>query len=273
MAAGDDAAVPQARGATDDNRGERDPADIGPLKPASSSLPILIGSGLALAALVAGIAAFAVIGLARAPLSPSAAASNSNAAAVATGGPSAEDARRDHRLTSRAWALWHDVSYNALQPIGELDRLHRRFQPAQVFQPGYEVIDSATLQSDQTRIHLAYLAALPAETICLSAEATKFACGLMGRASLSLIVSGAPLGCYPDVSIDSDKAAYLCQSRGRDVALTQLDAGFALPANQSVAFLSTLTATARIRHSGAWNGDWTILPPGGETVANRAPAP
>jgi endonuclease YncB( thermonuclease family) len=165
-------------------------------------------------------------------------------------------------LTLRAWRMWKDApdAPNFLDPTVDAPQ---SFQTTRTFQPGFEFIEGGLIQADQTKIRLGWIASLPATAICMSEQSTKFACGLMARASLSVLAAKEPLVCYPDVSLTTENPLYLCQSHGRDLSLAQIEAGFALPAFPSLSGLVKLEQTARDAHAGAWNGNWTIIPPGG----------
>jgi endonuclease YncB( thermonuclease family) len=185
-------------------------------------------------------------------------------AASADATPPREKSVPGNATISSAWRMWQDITMP--DPWAPDAYALEGFQPRRVFPAGYEIIDGATLQSEQTFIHLSGIASLPASAICLSDQTTKFACGLQARASLSILVSGEKLVCYPDVSLSAEMPKYICDSRGRDVAQAQIEAGFALPAQTGIPAMDALEAKARAAHLGAWNGDWTIIPPGAAPV-------
>jgi len=163
----------------------------------------------------------------------------------------------DRIYAGRAWQLWSDAAPAVFDPSVALPQT---FHAARPIPPGYDIIDGATLQAEDLRIRLAGIVPLPAGAICVSQDAKKFACGLMARASLSLLAKAGRLSCYPDQSLERETPLYLCQAGGRDLAQAQVEAGFALPAQPSLAAMSGLAAAARAAHAGAWNGDWVVIP-------------
>jgi endonuclease YncB( thermonuclease family) len=235
--------------------------DIGPLAPRRTR--IALPAAIVVGVIAVGIGAVMLAGGVRWLPGATRPAVQPTASDIAESKPVREATPR-RALTSRAWALWHDLAYDPLN--ADTLEAQRAFQAPRSFPPGFDIIEGATLQSEQTRIRLSYIASLAPGAICQSDLATKFACGLMARASLSILASGSKLLCYPDVSLDTETPRFICYARGRDLALAQIEAGYALPATHSVPVLEKLTEEARARRIGAWKGDWILLPPGGEAV-------
>jgi endonuclease YncB( thermonuclease family) len=206
------------------------------------------------------------------PSTPSARGPSRPLASGTAAGGQAETpvAPRAGSIPTRAFQLWKDLPFD---PFADgLDQV-RQFQPARVIPSGFDITDGATLVSEAMRIRLAGIVPLPASAICLSDQSTKIACGLMARASLANLANAGPLLCNQDVSLDTDKPLYLCRTHAGDLALAQIEAGFALPVYRSLAIMEALTAAAAARRAGGWNGGWTILTPSAAPVLPAGPAP
>ncbi|MDR3496647.1 MAG: hypothetical protein P4L82_18785 [Ancalomicrobiaceae bacterium] len=125
---------------------------------------------------------------------------------------------------------------------------------------GIDYPDGVSLKADDQRLRLTGISGIGRNGVCQAADGKRFACGLQARASLSLIIAGARVTCYHDQALPPGADGYLCSANGRDLALAQVKAGYALPARPSVEQLQETLAAAMAAHAGAWNGGWALIP-------------
>ncbi|MDR3472590.1 MAG: hypothetical protein P4M09_13025 [Devosia sp.] len=147
------------------------------------------------------------------------------------------------------------------------------FSPA-IRPKAVEYPDGVTLLAEDQRLRLTGISGIGRNGVCLAADGTKFACGLQARASLSLIISGKPVVCYRDQSLPPGADGFLCTSNGRDLAVAQVAAGFALPSRPSVQQLTEALESARTGRKGAWSGavDGNAVTISGEAVRATRPS-
>ncbi len=168
----------------------------------------------------------------------------------------AEVATRASSRFARPFALWRTVTYSLTDTTPDQPQ---PFQEAIPIVGDVQYIDGATFQTVNLLIKLSGVSTLSREAVCIGADKAKFACGLMARASLSLLFSPERPRCYPDVSLATPEPAWLCTSRGRLLSAAQIEAGYALPSQPSIESYVDLAAKARAARVGAWNGDWTVV--------------
>lgn len=156
---------------------------------------------------------------------------------------------------SRPFALWRTLTYSLTDTTPDQPQ---PFQTMRQMTGDIQYVDGGTFQTPEAVVKLSGIASLPREAVCLGADKAKFACGLMARASLSLLFSPERPRCYPDVSLATSEPAWLCTARGRLLSAAQVEAGFALPSQPSIEAYVELAAKARTARAGAWNGDWTL---------------
>lgn len=135
------------------------------------------------------------------------------------------------------------------------------FQGSIVLHPPYEVINATTFQSGETRIRLAYVDGVRRSDVCIDPNQLKFACGLMGRASLANLLRSNPVVCHRTFLPDSrESIAATCLLGDTDLAEHQIRAGMARPESTASERYVAATAEARASGAGAWTGGWTLLP-------------
>jgi endonuclease YncB( thermonuclease family) len=120
--------------------------------------------------------------------------------------------------------------------------------------------NGVSLKADDQRLRLTGISGIGRNGVCLAGDGTRFACGLQSRASLSLAIAGAKVTCYRDQALPPGTDGYLCSANGRDLALAQIMAGYALPTRPSIDRLQEALAAAMAAHAGAWNGGWALIP-------------
>lgn len=145
--------------------------------------------------------------------------------------------------------------------LAEPDTVIDGFRPPIRMTAPYDVIDSMTFRSGETRIRLAHVEGVRRGDVCFGEDGLKFACGLMGRASLANFLRANPVVCHA-VS-DPDEAAgrivAQCFVGSTDLAEHQIRAGLAQPVEAATGpYLAALQA-AREKGSGAWNGGWNLM--------------
>lgn len=165
-------------------------------------------------------------------------------------------APRSSSRFARPFALWRTVTYSLTDTTPDQPQ---PFQEAIPIVGDVQYIDGATFQTVNLLIKLSGISTLSRGAVCIGSDKTKFACGLMARASLSLLFSPERPRCYPDVSLATPEPAWLCTSRGRLLSAAQIEAGYALPSQPSIESYVDLAEKARAARVGAWNGDWTVV--------------
>lgn len=158
----------------------------------------------------------------------------------------------------RPFALWRTITYSLTDATPDQPQ---PFQGVRQMSGDLQYVDGSTFQTENTLIKLSGISSLPREAVCIGDNKAKFACGLMARASLSLLVTPERPRCYPDVSLAVADPTWLCTSRGRLLSAAQIEAGFALPSQPSIETYVDLAAKAHAARVGAWNGDWTVVTP------------
>ncbi len=127
--------------------------------------------------------------------------------------------------------------------------------------PPFDVVDATTFQSGDTRIVLTDISGLSRNAVCLDEAGLRFACGLMGRASLANFLRSNTITCVPRFEIGVSKATRsTCYLAGTDLSEFQIRAGFAMPTDRTSARYREAVAIAESERSGAWNGRWAIAP-------------
>lgn len=159
---------------------------------------------------------------------------------------------------ARPFALWRTMTYALTDAAADQPQ---PFQEAIQIVGDVQYVDGGTFQTVNLLIKLSGISSLPREAVCIGSDKAKFACGLMARASLSLLFSPERPRCYPDVSLATPEPAWLCTSRGRLLAQAQIEAGYALPSQPSIESYVELATKAHAARAGAWNGDWTVVTP------------
>lgn len=159
---------------------------------------------------------------------------------------------------SRPFALWRTMTYSLTDAAPDQPQ---PFHEAIQIVGDVQYLDGGTFQTVSALIKISGISSLPREAVCIGSDRAKFACGLMARASLSLLFSPERPRCYPDVSLATPEPAWMCTSRGRLLSMAQIEAGFALPSQPSIQSYVDLAAKARTARVGAWNGDWTVATP------------
>jgi endonuclease YncB( thermonuclease family) len=125
--------------------------------------------------------------------------------------------------------------------------------------PPYWAPDATTLVSPTGVARLAGVSGLAADTLCVDDGHLRFACGLMGRASLLNTVGVAPVACVPRRDAPGN-VTYTCTMNGTDLGAVQVSRGFARATTTSGTYAG-LEAQAKVDNAGAWNGGWTIWHP------------
>lgn len=254
---------------------DADPPDIPadrwqrtPVRPRKGSalLPVVIvvlGIGIVAAAAYATAVLFnlhpdrVITGLLhRAPVAASTSTSETSSAAAQPQSLAEVAAPRSSGRFARPFALWRTVTYSLTEAAADQPQ---PFQEAIPIVGDVQYIDGATFQTVNLLIKLSGVSTLSREAVCIGSDKAKFACGLMARASLSLLFSPERPRCYPDVSLATPEPAWLCTSRGRLLSSAQIEAGYALPSQPSIERYVDLAAKARTARAGAWNGDWTVV--------------
>ncbi|MDR3436512.1 hypothetical protein [Telmatospirillum sp.] len=209
-------------------------------------------------AIVAGVAACLAIGFAIALVVVVARLHAQQRPPTSDVAPSAEQGRAPPKPSSPASQAISRLVLPSFQVFELLDGDGQGFSPA-IRLKTVEYPDGVTLFAEDQRLRLTGISGIGRNGVCLAANGTKFACGLQARASLSLIISGNPVVCYRDQSLPPGVQGFLCTSNGRDLAIAQVAAGFALPSRPSVQQLVEAQESARAEHKGAWSGDWSLI--------------
>jgi len=131
--------------------------------------------------------------------------------------------------------------------------------PQIVLSGPYNVTDSVTLAVHGTSYRLAYAKGLKRDDVCMNAEARRFPCGLMGRASLQNLVRNNTISCTPVFYSDESVPRYMCLYGEIDLTAHQIAAGFAVPDALGLDRYGTESNDARSSAAGAWDGGWNVL--------------
>ncbi|MEZ5839262.1 MAG: hypothetical protein R3D02_02130 [Hyphomicrobiales bacterium] len=142
----------------------------------------------------------------------------------------------------------------------------QRLAPPVHLTPPYDVTDATTIVAEGGRVVLAYVTGIARDGVCIGSDGRRFACGLMGRASLQNHIRDLDVTCMP-AFYPGQEMRYRCMAAGIDLGAFQVAAGFARPDGAGISFYARYLAGAVAEAAGAWNGGWTVWDP------TRQPAP
>lgn len=125
----------------------------------------------------------------------------------------------------------------------------------------YDVVDSMTFRSGEIRVRLAHVEGVRRGDVCFGEDGLKFACGLMGRASLANFLRSNPVVCHPvsDPDEASSRIVAQCFVGATDLAQHQIRAGLARPVQAATGSYLQAEEAARAARAGAWNGGWSLM--------------
>lgn len=151
----------------------------------------------------------------------------------------------------RAWVVPEAAPLSPEAPLAG------RFESTFVAAAPIDAIDSALFDSRDERVRLGAAIPLARDALCVDDTGARFACGLMGRASLQNFVRSRVVTCRRLFRVADMKIVEAdCEAGGEDLAEHQIRAGFAFPSPSARDTHRTAFDEARRRRSGVWTGPY-----------------
>ncbi|MEJ1157968.1 thermonuclease family protein [Prosthecomicrobium sp. N25] len=167
--------------------------------------------------------------------------------------PARPDPRPAARVPASAW------STAAFDVLSEPEETDRAFLAPFTLSAPYEIVDSMTFRAGERRIRLGLAKGVRRGDVCFGADGLRFACGLMGRASLANLIRSSPVTCHPLGTAGDGTLVAQCFVNGTDIAAHQIRAGLALPEPGLGGTYQAIAEQAREAVAGAWNGGWRLM--------------
>lgn len=134
--------------------------------------------------------------------------------------------------------------------------------------PPFEAIDSALFDAGETRIRLAGILPVGRQEVCLDTEGRRFACGLMGRATLQNFLARRDVSCTPLFFPKDKRRDFIdaeCRADGIDIGEHVVRSGFAFPSSLAGKRLEVASMEAREAKIGVWRGPY-LMPDGDAAI-------
>jgi endonuclease YncB( thermonuclease family) len=206
--------------------------------------PLLIGAAVGVAALAVLVVATGV-GRRGDPVARPA----TTEAPVATR-PAAPSASVETQIAAQRLARFGDL----VEPAG--DHVTTSFEEPIRLSPPFDAIDSVVFDAEMRRFRLWGVWPVGRNEICRGDDGSRFACGLMARATLQNHIARKKLVCNRMFGPDrpGDFVEVVCIAEGVDLALHMIRTGFAFPTRLSGTAHWEALGEAVSEKRGYWNG-------------------
>lgn len=164
----------------------------------------------------------------------------------------------ERQVAAQRLAALPEVSFSATDPPAIV---LSGFDAPIRFSPPFDVIDSALFDSGDRRIRLARIVPVGRQDVCLDGDGRRFACGLMGRATLQNLLAHRSVSCvrlFLPANRRHDFIDADCDADGVNIAEHVVRSGFAFPSALTDERLEAALGEAREAQNGVWRGPYLI---------------
>lgn len=154
-----------------------------------------------------------------------------------------------------------DISLLSRQALAGRVTFRRRI----ILEPPFQPVEARIFRTETEVVRLGGIDGPAAEAVCEDDSKALWACGLQARAALNNLIRLDNVQCEPFVFEGSDEAAAAgpaaskCFSRGLNVAVELVRAGFARPAGLPDRAMAAAEGEARAAGRGLWRGGWRVV--------------
>lgn len=163
----------------------------------------------------------------------------------------------ERQLAQRRLAAFSGESFDPASPP---DAAPSGFVAPVRLRPPYTAIDATVFDTCDGRVKLADVWPVGRHEVCMGPGAIRFACGLMGRATLQNFIAGRDVVCRPQFRVSSTEErpplVADCSVDGKDLGTHMVEVGFAFPSGEERSDRRRALDGARSAGRGVWAGDY-----------------